>query len=116
MDSSSGSCEVNACVSTLLSESIDAVLDNILGGRVKQTIYGCLERQGLRKYQIPEDLRGFDAFLEEKFGRGSGVIERQIARRLYASLGLELTEVPHFALADYVDIASRRLSQVKRLA
>lgn len=102
--------------SDLLSDSIGEVLGDLLGGRAKQAIYGCLERQGLPQHQIPEYLPRFDAFLEDTFGRGGRVIERQIAKRLYTQLGLELIAVPHYGLTDYVDMASRRLSRVERLA
>ena len=108
-------CEVDGRFSTLLLESIEEALVNLLGQRVKQTIYGCLERQGLRKHQIPEYLPRFDAFLEDNFGRSGAVIERQIAKRLYTRLGMNLVEVPHYALTDYVDMAFRRLSRLERL-
>lgn len=106
--------EVDIRLSTLLSDSIEEALGSLLGERVKQAIYGCLEREGLRKHQIPEHLQRFDTFLEDSFGRGGRVIERQIAKRLYTQLGLELIEVPHYALTDYVVMASRRMSSVER--
>jgi hypothetical protein len=115
MNSSSGLCEVDGLFSTVLSESIEEVLVNLLGEHVKQTIYECLERQGLRIPQLPEYLPRFDAFLEDNFGRAGAVIERQIARRLYTRLGLNLVVVPHYALTDYVDMAFRRLPRVERL-
>jgi hypothetical protein len=111
MNSSLELCEADVCFSSLLLDSIDEVLVNLLGEHVKQTIYGCLERQGLRKHQILENLPRFDAFLEDNFGRAGAVIERQIAKRLYAQLGLDLFEVPHYALTDYVNVASQRLSR-----
>ncbi len=102
--------EVDASISTLLSESIEEVLGNLLGDRAKHAIYLCLERQGLQRHQIPEYLSRFEVFLEDNFGRAGGVIERQIAKRLYRGLGLDMVEVPHLALTDYVDMAFRRLS------
>jgi hypothetical protein len=102
--------EVDPSISTLLSESIEEVLGNLLGERAKQAIYVCLERQGLQRQQIPEHLSRFDAFLEDNFGKAGAVIERQIAKRFYTVLGLDLVEEPHHALTDYVDMASRRLS------
>jgi hypothetical protein len=107
MNSSSDLYEADVCFSSLLLDSIDEVLGNLLGERAKQIIYGCLERQGLRKHQIPENLPGFNAFLEDNFGRGGAAIERQIAKRLYAQLGMQLVEATHYALTDYVDMASR---------
>ena len=101
--------------SDLLSDSIEEVLGDLLGERAKQAIYACLERQGLPQRQIPEHLTRFDAFLEDKFGRGGRVIEARIAERLYTQLGLELIAVPQYGLTDYVDIASRRLSKGERL-
>jgi hypothetical protein len=97
--------------SDLLLDSIEEVLDNLLGKRAKQAIYACLERQGLPQRQIPEHLPRFDAFLEDKFGRAGRVIEARIAERLYTQLGLELIAVPHYGLTDYVDVASRRPSR-----
>jgi len=107
MKTPSDLCESDACFSSLLLNAIDEVLGNLLGERAKQIIYGCLENQGLRKNQIPENLCGFDAFLEDNFGRGGPAIERQIAKRLYTQLGMQLDESAHYALADYVDMASR---------
>jgi hypothetical protein len=101
--------------SDLLSDSIERVLGDLLGERAKQTIYACLERQGLPQHQIPKHLPRFDTFLEDTFGRAGRVIETQIAKRLYTQLDLELIAVPHYGLTDYVDMASRRLYGVKRL-
>jgi hypothetical protein len=115
MNPSSNLREVDVYFSNLLSDSIEEALGNLLGERVKQAIYACLERQGLTQHQIAEHLPRFDAFLEDNFGRGGKVIERQIAKRLYTQLGLELVEVPRYALSDYVDMACRRLSRVERL-
>lgn len=97
----------------VLLESIDEVLIQLLSDHVKQTIYQCLERQGLQRHQIPEYLPRFDAFLEENFGKSSRVIERQIAKRLYELLGWQLVEVPHYTLTDYVDMATRRSIMVR---
>ncbi|MGA2626727.1 MAG: hypothetical protein ABSF63_06665 [Candidatus Bathyarchaeia archaeon] len=94
--------------SDLLSDSIEEVLGDLLGERAKQAVYACLERQGLPQHQIPEHLPRFDAFLEDKFGRGGRVIEAWIAERLYTQLGLELIAMPDYGLTDYVDMASRR--------
>lgn len=108
---SSGLCEVDGKFSTVLLESIDEVLVNVLSERVKQTIYGCLVKQGVRKQQIPENLPAFDAFLENNFGKGGGVLGRKIAKRLYTQLGLQFVEVPQCTLTDYADMAFRRLSR-----
>ncbi len=102
--------EVDASISTLLSESIEAVLGNLLGDRGKQAVYLSLERQGLERHRIPEHLSSFEVFLEDNFGRAGGVIERQIAKRFYRVLGLDMVEVPYLGLTDYVDIAFRRAS------
>ncbi|MGP8069566.1 MAG: hypothetical protein ACLP5V_06715 [Candidatus Bathyarchaeia archaeon] len=81
MNSSAHLDEVDERFSSLLLESIDEVLGNLLGERAKQIIYVRLERQGLLKHKIPEDLTGFDAFLEDTFGRGGAAIEREVAKR-----------------------------------
>jgi hypothetical protein len=102
--------EVDTSISAILADSIEEVLGSLLGDRAKQAIFSCLAREGLQRHQIPEDLSRFEVFLEDNFGRAGGVIERQIAKRFYRGLGLDMVEVPHLALTDYVDIAFRRLS------
>jgi len=112
MDSPSPSRkEMDAGLSALLLQSVKEALVNVLGEGVTAATYVCLERQGLRTEQIPEDLPRFDAFLEDTFGKVSGaVIQRQIAKRLFTLFGLEFVKVPDYALTDYVDVASRQLS------
>jgi hypothetical protein len=95
-------------VDGLLLDSIDEVFLQLLGEQVRRTIYECLEREGLHRHRIPEYLLRFDNFLERNFGRSARVIERQIARRLYRLLGLELVENPHYTLTDYFDIATNQ--------
>jgi hypothetical protein len=107
--------EVDTCISSLLLESIDEVLVNLLGEGVTQAIYARLEGQGLKKQQIREDLPRFDAFLEETCGRASEVIERQVAKRFYTLLGLVFVKVPDYALTDYIEEASRRLSAGRKI-
>jgi hypothetical protein len=101
--------EVGGDISAALSQSIEEGLCDLLGERSKEAVFSYIEQQGFLRHQIPEDLSRFDAFLEENFGKAGNVIARHIASRLYSRLGLDLVTVPHLALSDYVDIASRRL-------
>ncbi len=116
MDSPSELSEADDGLSTLLSESIDETMRDLLGEHATQVIYGYLEKHGVPRYRLAENLPVFDSFLEDKFGRGAGVIGREIAKRLCTHLGIEPVESPHFALVDYVEMTSRRLDDVEPLA
>jgi hypothetical protein len=79
-----------------------------VGERVKEALFNCLEEQDVRRNEIPESLTKFEGFLGQQLGKAGPVIQKQIAKRLYKKLGLDLVEVPRLALSDYVEIALRR--------
>ena len=97
-------------ITEALSRSIEETLRDLVGERVKEALFNCLEEQGVRRDEIPESLTKFEVFLEQRLGKAGPVIQKQIAKRLYSKLGLELVEVPRLGLSDYVDIALRRIN------
>jgi hypothetical protein len=87
----------------LLLGCIDAVLTELLGGKVREAIYDYLARQSsLAKEEIPEHLDEFCELLVKTLGRGAATLERRIASRLYDSLSLEFVDVPHLSLNEHV--------------
>ena len=88
----------------LLLASIDEALDDLLGIRVRQNIYNCLQRGGICREDIPNNLDHLVAFLDQNFGKGSRVIQNLMVTRLNEKLGHQMVDVPTcFGLSDYVE-------------
>lgn len=93
----------------LFLASIDEALEDLLGTRVRQNIYNCLQERGIRRDDIPNNLDFLVAFLDQNLGKGSKVIQNHIARRLHEKLGWEKVNAPTLGLSDYVEQASQRI-------
>lgn len=75
-------------IDRLLLESLDDVLDDLLGKRVRIVFYDHLERNYyIGREEIPKRLGDFLLILERTFGKSGKTIERTIARRLCTKLG-----------------------------
>jgi hypothetical protein len=75
-------------IDRLLIESLDEVLDNLLGRRVRDSFYDHLERTYyIGREDVPKRLGDFILILERTFGKSGKTIERTLARRLCAKLG-----------------------------
>jgi hypothetical protein len=86
----------------LLLGCIDAVLTDLLGGKVREAIYDYLERQfSLAKEEIPDHLDELSEILATTFGKSAATLERRIAARLYDALGLEFANVPNLGLNEH---------------
>ena len=80
-------------VDRLLLESLDEVLDDLLGKHVRDTFYDHIERNYyVGKEDVPRRLGDFILILERTFGKSGKTIERALARRLCAKLDVEVTE------------------------
>jgi hypothetical protein len=91
----------------LLLESVDEALADLLGKRAREAIYDYLERKCyMSTNEIPERLGEFCSLLLDNFGRGSKTIEKAVAKRFYAKLGKEFTDVYGLTLEDYVKKAN----------
>jgi hypothetical protein len=72
----------------LLLESLDDVLDDLLGKQVREVFYDHMERNYyIGREDIPKRLGDFLLILERTFGKSGKTIERTLARRLCAKLG-----------------------------
>jgi hypothetical protein len=76
-------------INRLLLETLDDVLDDLLGKKVREAFYDHMERTYyIGRANIPERLGDFILILERTFGKGGKTIERSIARRLCTKLEL----------------------------
>jgi hypothetical protein len=100
----------DSILDSLILDSIDKALGDLLSVRVREAIYDSLERMKLlARTEIPQHLDVFFGLLEETFGKGSRTIGKAVAKRLYSRLGWEFTETPGFEFPDYLQMARRRL-------
>jgi len=75
-------------VDRLLLESLDEVLDDLLGKQVRETFYDHMERKYyIGRDDVPRRLGDFLLILERTFGKSGKTIERTLARRLCTKLG-----------------------------
>jgi hypothetical protein len=80
----------------------------VLGSSVRDTVYYHIEKvSGLRREEIPERLEEFHKALASLFGAGARVIEKLIATKLYAQLGLSFVEHEEWTIIDYADDAKK---------
>ena len=74
-------------IDRLLMESLDEVLDDLLGKRVRDAFYDHLERTYyIGREDVPKRLGDFILILERTFGKSGKTIERTVARRLCEKL------------------------------
>ena len=101
-------------MSTSLSSQREALVQAtdyglmVLGETVRGTIYQCIEsKYQLKREEIPEKLPTFHKALEGLLGASARVIERQIAKNLYATLGLNFTPRKDWTIVEYFDHAKK---------
>jgi hypothetical protein len=106
-------CELNAKnPETLLLESIDQALVDLLGRRAKEAIYDHLERKCyMARDEIPQRLGEFCDILHANFGKAGTTIERSIVRRFYSRMEKKFIDYPGYGLVDYVEKAKPKPSQ-----
>jgi hypothetical protein len=71
----------------LLLQTLDEVLDDLLGRNVRKTFYDLMERNYyFGREDIPKHLGDFLLVLERTFGKSGKTIERTVAKRLSSKL------------------------------
>jgi len=74
-------------IDRLILESVDDVLDEMLGRPMRQAFYDLLERNYyISRDAIPRQLGDFLLILERNFGKNGKTIRRDIAQRLTRTL------------------------------
>ncbi len=95
---------------SILLDSMDQTLTGMFGVQITRAIYSYFEEKfGIRREEmVPHFDRLLLAF-SEAFGE-RGVLERAVAKRFYANLGLRFIEQPTYALLDYFKEAKNLLT------
>ena len=93
----------------ILLEAVEEGLSS-LGDSPKQAIFFHLETSfEISKDNIPTNLTEFSKALEKIFGPGALYLEKLIAKRLYAKLGLKFEDVENWNFLEYVNNAKESL-------
>ncbi|MEM0052777.1 MAG: hypothetical protein QXL89_01070 [Nitrososphaeria archaeon] len=88
----------------MLKEAIDEAL-SILGYKAKEIVYYFLEKEyGLKREEIPSNLKGFHDGLHMLFGIGANVIEKHIYNCTQNKIGVRIRIEPE---QDFVEILNR---------
>lgn len=97
----------------LVWESLDEVLNGLIGKKPTEAIYDRLERHfSIARDDIPQNTETLFGLVKELFGqKGSMVISRCIAKRVFENLGWEFTQVEGFGFSDYVEMARSRIAR-----
>jgi hypothetical protein len=99
-------------VDTLLAESIDEVLQDLIGNKAKEAVFDYLERNySLAREDIPSNVGRFLLVSEETFGKGTKAISRCIAKRLWEKLGWKFETISGLELPDYLEVAKVRIAR-----
>ena len=97
----------------LVWESVDEVLNGLIGKKPTEAIYDHLERHfSLARGDIPQNTETLFDVVKELFGQKSSmVISRSIAKRVFENLGWEFVQVEGFGFSDYVEMARARIAR-----
>jgi CRP-like cAMP-binding protein len=97
----------------VLVECVDQGLQRLIGRKATEAIYDHLERNySLKREDIPKKLDTFTKLTKSIFGeKGSGTVERRIAKLLWENLGWRFQAIQGLELIDYVNLARERIAR-----
>ena len=97
----------------LVWESVDEVLNGLIGKKPTEAIYDHLERYfSIARDDIPQNTETLFGVVKALFGRKSSmVVSRCIAKRVFVNLGWEFVQVDGFGFSDYMEMASARIAR-----
>lgn len=97
----------------LVWESVDMVLNGLVGKKPTEAIYDYLERRfSVARDDIPQNTETLFQVVKALFGqKGSIVIATSIAKRVFENLGWEFVQVRGFGFSDYVEMARARVAR-----
>jgi hypothetical protein len=97
----------------LVWESVDEVLNGLIGKKPTEAIYDHLERRfSIARDDIPHNTETLFNVMKGLFGQKGGlVISRCIAKRVFENLGWEFVQVEGFGFSDYVEMARARIAR-----
>jgi len=98
---------------SLLLDSVDEALTDLLGTKFKDRFFTLLETERqISKKAIPDKLDSFTSVLSAVFGaKAAFVIGRAIAKRFYARLEIQFVERDSYTLLNYGSEAKSMISK-----
>jgi len=97
----------------LVWESVDDVLNGLIGKKPTEAIYDYLERRfSVARDDIPQHTETLFEVVKVLFGKkGCTVISTCIAKRVFENLGWEFVQVQGFGFSDYIEMAKTRIAR-----
>ncbi|MGD0176465.1 MAG: hypothetical protein ABSC50_06545 [Candidatus Bathyarchaeia archaeon] len=96
----------------MLSDCIDQVLSDLVGGKAKEAFYDYMERNyAVAREDIPRNFGKFYTLTEEVCGKGSRTIARCIMKRLWQRLGWTFEDMPDFMFSDFLETTRARIAR-----
>jgi predicted lipid-binding transport protein (Tim44 family) len=97
----------------LVAETMDAVLNELIGKKPTEAIYDYLERDSsVAREEILQNTDKLFEVIEGLFGKkGSKVVSTCIAKRVFQNLDWEFVPVEGFQLSDYIEMARARIAR-----
>jgi hypothetical protein len=97
----------------LIWESVDEVLNGLIGKKPTEAIYDYLERHfSIARDDIPQNTETLFEVVRGLFGQKScTVISTCIAKRVFENLGWEFVQVPGLGFSEYVEMARARIAR-----
>ena len=94
-------------IETHIAASVDEALDDLLGTPVVEAFYAYLLEIGVSRNDLANKVKLLCSALDSTFEDSSITIQRAIARRLFAKLGLDFVPIEGAALPDYIGEARK---------
>jgi hypothetical protein len=95
----------------IIMDSFDETVRGILGAGVVEPFYSYLAANGVPKNDIPVKLDRLCIVLDETFGLGSITLQRALAKRIYAKLGLTFVNSERRSLVEYIKAAESSIDE-----
>jgi 2,3-bisphosphoglycerate-independent phosphoglycerate mutase len=97
----------------LVWESVDEVLNGLIGKKPTEAVYDYLERRfSIARGDIPQNTEKLFDVMKGLFGlKSSTVISRCIAKGVFENLGWEFVQVEGFGFSDYIEMARARIAR-----
>ncbi|HUK49764.1 MAG TPA: hypothetical protein VLV18_01915 [Terriglobales bacterium] len=91
-----------------IAASVEEALDDLLGTPVVEAFYAYLLEIGVSRNNLADKVKLLCSALDSTFEESSLTIQRAIAQRLFAKLGMPFTPVESISLLEYIKIARKQ--------
>jgi hypothetical protein len=90
-----------------IGASVDEALDDLLGTPVVEAFHAYLLDIGISRNDLASKVKLLCTALDSTFEDSSMIVQRAIARRLFAKLGLDFVPIEGASLPEYIHEAKR---------